>query len=136
MFSPSRPGWSPSLGGLKVTVYDVRRGRLKAEVTGMHIVVVSIHVQGNRIEEFLGATLRNDRATLKEPGVRRFDLMSQADDPARFLLVEVYDHADDHARHKEAEHYKRWAEDVEPLLAEPRARIIYKSNFPHESGWE
>ena len=102
----------------------------------MHIVVVSIHVQAEHVSAFLAATRDNIRATLKEPGVERFDLLRQADDPGRFLLVEVYRQAEDHARHKATEHYKHWASIAEPLMVEPRTRIIYESAFPRESGWE
>ncbi|HET6845584.1 MAG TPA: antibiotic biosynthesis monooxygenase [Anaerolineales bacterium] len=102
----------------------------------MHIVIVNIQVKDDRVQEFLTITQRNVSATLQEPGVRRFDLLRETLAPARFLLVEVYDTADDHARHKESAHYKRWAEEVEPLLAAPRSRTIYGSCFPHESGWE
>jgi (4S)-4-hydroxy-5-phosphonooxypentane-2,3-dione isomerase len=102
----------------------------------MHIVIVSIHVKDDRIDDFLGATQRNVQETLKEAGVRRFDLLRQADDPTRFLLVEVYRESDDHARHKDTPHYRRWADEVEPLLAAQRSRTIYESCFPRESGWE
>ena len=102
----------------------------------MHAVVISIHVRPECIKGFAAATLENVRETLKERGVARFDLLRQADDPGRFLLVEVYRQAEDHARHKETPHYKRWAAAAEPLMAEPRTRTIYESVFPKESGWE
>jgi len=34
--------------------------------------------------------MENARNSRREPGVARFDLMEQADDPARFMLYEVY----------------------------------------------
>lgn len=102
----------------------------------MHVVNVGIRVKDDRVEEFLDATLRNIRETLKEPGVRRFDLFRERATPTRFLLFEVYDAEADHARHKESAHYKRWAAQLESLLAEPRSRTIYESCFPRESGWE
>ncbi|MFH1183658.1 MAG: antibiotic biosynthesis monooxygenase [Chloroflexota bacterium] len=102
----------------------------------MHIVMVSLHVRPESINELLAVTLENIRETLKEEGVRRFDLLRQAEDPARFLLVEVYLRAEDHARHKDTAHYKRWAAAAEPLMVEPRTRIVYQSVFPKESGWE
>ena len=101
----------------------------------MHIVMVSLHIKPESINQFLAETLENVRETLKEPGVRRFDLLRQADDPARFLLVEVYLRAEDHARHKETAHYRRWAAAADPMMVEPRTRIFYQSVFPKESGW-
>lgn len=102
----------------------------------MHIVLVSIHVGVQGIGEFLAATRENVRESLKEEGVTRFDVLRNAEDQNRFLLVEVYRQAQDQARHKETAHYKRWAAAVEPLLAESRTRLIYHSVFPQESGWE
>lgn len=102
----------------------------------MHILIVSIHVKASCVDDFKAATLRNVQESLKEPRVARFDLLCEAGDPTRFLLVEVYQKAEDHAAHKQSAHYQRWAEQVEPLLAEPRSRISYESCFPRESGWE
>jgi len=101
----------------------------------MHIVHVLIHVKGDKIEEFKNASIENARNSLKEQGVARFDLIQQKDDPTRFLLVEIYRTPDDVARHKETTHYKHWQESVEPLMQEPRTRIIYQNIFPGESGW-
>ncbi len=101
----------------------------------MHIVHVFIHVKEDKIEEFRSATIENAKNSLKEQGVARFDLLQQADAPTRFLLVEVYRTSDDVAKHKETSHYKHWQETVEPLMAEPRSRIIYRNIFPDESGW-
>ena len=56
--------------------------------------------------------------------------------PRDFVLVEVYGTPEDHARHKESSHYKRWAEEVEPWLSAPRSRTIYESCLPRQSGWE
>ena len=102
----------------------------------MHIVVVSIHVKPESVAGFLEATLDNVRETLKEEGVARFDLLRESGDPTRFLLVEVYRKAEDHARHKESSHYQRWSSLAEPMMAESRTRKIYESVFAYESGWE
>ena len=101
----------------------------------MHIVHVFIHVKPDKVEEFKIATVENARNSLKEPGVARFDFNQQADDPARFVLVEVYRTVEDAAKHKETAHYNRWREAVEPLLAEARTRTVYHNVFPDETGW-
>jgi len=101
----------------------------------MHIIHVFIHVKPEKVEEFRRATIENARNSLKEQGVVRFDFIQQADGPTRFLLVEVYRTPEDSGRHKETNHYKRWREAVEPLLAEPRSRIAYRNLFPDESSW-
>ena len=101
----------------------------------MHIVHVFVHVNSEQVEAFRTATLENARESLKEPGIARFDVLQQQDDPTRFVLVEVYRTPDDPARHKETAHYNRWRETVEPLLVESRTRIIYKNLFPEDAGW-
>ena len=101
----------------------------------MHIVHVFIHVKPDQLDEFLEATAENATASLKEPGVARFDFLQQVEDASRFLLVEVYRSEQDADRHKETEHYNRWRQAVEPLLAEPRTRMVYRNILPGETGW-
>ena len=101
----------------------------------MHIVQVFIHVKDDLVEEFKTATVENARNSLQEPGITRFDLIQQVDDPTRFLLVEVYGTLDDAASHKETTHYKLWHNTVGPMMAEPRTRIAYRNVFPDEAGW-
>jgi (4S)-4-hydroxy-5-phosphonooxypentane-2,3-dione isomerase len=102
----------------------------------MHIVHVHIHVKPDLIEAFKAATLENaDKSTRNEPGVARFDIQQQADDPTRFILIEVYRAIEDAAKHKETKHYNRWREIAEPMMAEPRTRVIYTSVFPDDLGY-
>ncbi|MBM4022643.1 MAG: antibiotic biosynthesis monooxygenase, partial [Planctomycetes bacterium] len=49
----------------------------------MHIVHVFVHVRPGREPEFKRATLANAQASLMEPGVARFDVIRQQDDPTR-----------------------------------------------------
>jgi quinol monooxygenase YgiN len=70
-----------------------------------------------------------------EPGVARFDVMQQADDPTHFVLIEVYRTPEDAARHKDTKHYNIWREIAEPLMAEPRTRVVYKNIFPSDLGY-
>ncbi|UCF95491.1 MAG: antibiotic biosynthesis monooxygenase [Desulfobacterales bacterium] len=101
----------------------------------MFIVHVFVHVKSDKVEEFKSASMENARNSLQEPGVARFDVIQQQDDPRRFVLVEVYRTADDPARHKETPHYQEWRETVENMMAEPRRAIKYQNVFPGEGGW-
>ena len=56
----------------------------------MLIVHVQVHVKPDCVEAFRTATVENARNSVKEPGVARFDVVQQSDDPTRFVLVEVY----------------------------------------------
>ena len=101
----------------------------------MFIVHVFVLVKPDQVEAFKAATIENARSSVREPGLARFDVVQQMDDPTRFVLVEVYRTPDDPARHKETAHYKKWRDTVEAMLAEPRTSLKYSSVFPDEAGW-
>lgn len=96
----------------------------------MVITHVHVHVMPDRIEEFKKATLENAENSLKEPGVARFDFLQQKDDPARFVLVEIYRTAADPGRHKETAHYLKWRDAVAGMMAEPRRGVSYEALSP------
>jgi quinol monooxygenase YgiN len=102
----------------------------------MLIVHVYCHVKPEHVDAFKAASLENARESLKEPGIARFDLVQEADDPTRFALLEVYRTEADPARPKETAHYARWRDAVEDLLAEPRTRKKYLNLAPNDPGWE
>jgi quinol monooxygenase YgiN len=102
----------------------------------MLVVHVFIHVKPDQIEAFKAATLDNARHSVNEPGIARFDVIQQQDDPARFVLVEVYRTPADPDRHKATAHYACWRDAVAPMMAEPRTSIKYANVFPGESGWD
>ena len=102
----------------------------------MLIVHVFVHVQPDTVEAFKAATLDNAQHSVQEPGIVRFDVIQQQDDPTRFVLVEIYRTADDPARHKETAHYARWRDAVAGMMAEPRTSIKYAPIFPAAAGWE
>lgn len=102
----------------------------------MFIVHVFVHVKPDRIEEFKKATLENARNSVLEPGIARFDVVQHLEDPARFILVEVYRTPEDPARHKETAHYQTWRDTVENMMAESRTSIKLTNLFPDEKGWD
>ena len=101
----------------------------------MFIVHVHVRVKPERAEAFHTATLENARKSVREPGIARFDVLQDREDPARFMLVEVYRTPDDPARHKETAHYAAWRDAVADMMAEPRRSVKYANVFPDESGW-
>jgi autoinducer 2-degrading protein len=92
----------------------------------MLIVHVHIHVLREHVDGFIAATLANARASIQEPGIARFDLIQQNDDPTRFVLIEIYRTPDDPARHKATAHYATWRDAVAPMMAEPRRGVTYR----------
>jgi (4S)-4-hydroxy-5-phosphonooxypentane-2,3-dione isomerase len=101
----------------------------------MFIVHVFVDVKPDRVEDFKSASIENARNSLEEPGIARFDVIQQQDDPSRFVLVEVYRTANDPARHKETPHYQKWRESVEEMMVSPRQSIKYQNIFPGDEGW-
>ncbi len=101
----------------------------------MLIVHVHVHVKPESVDAFKRATVENARNSVKEPGIARFDVMQSTDDPARFILVEVYRSVEATAQHKETAHYQTWRDAVAPMMAEPRSAFKYANIFPGEEGW-
>ena len=102
----------------------------------MLVVHVFVHVKPGMAEAFEKATLENARNSVREPGIARFDIIRQQDDPERFVLVEVYRTSEDPGRHKETAHYQQWRDSVTDMMAEPRTSIKYTNVFPDEQGWD
>ena len=102
----------------------------------MLIVHVFVHVLPGAVDAFAAASLENARNSVLEPGVIRFDVIQQDDDPTQFLLVEIYRAPEDPARHKETAHYATWRDTVAPMMAEPRRSVKYRALFPEPAGWE
>ena len=102
----------------------------------MTVVHVFVHVKPDAVDAFTAATQENARHSVREPGVVRFDVVRQEDDPTRFVLMEIYRTAEDPARHKATAHYARWRDAVEPMMAEPRRSVRYAAVFPPPAGWE
>ena len=101
----------------------------------MFIVHVHVHVKSDSVDAFREASLENARNSVNEPGIARFDVIQQIDDPTRFLLLEVYRTPDDPAYHKETAHYQKWRDTVADMMAEPRAAVKYDNVFPDDPGW-
>jgi autoinducer 2-degrading protein len=101
----------------------------------MLVVHVHVHVKPDSVEAFKTATVANAQASVREAGIVRFDVIQQADDPTRFILVEVYRTADAPGRHKDTPHYARWRDAVVDMMAEPRASVKYANIFPIDSDW-
>jgi autoinducer 2-degrading protein len=93
----------------------------------MLVVHVFVRVKPESIQEFIAATRANAEASLREPGVARFDVVQQQDDPCRFVLVEAYRTDSAPAEHKATAHYATWRDTVAPMMAEPRQSVRHTS---------
>ena len=98
----------------------------------MFVLQVMAHVKPEYLEAFREATIRNARASRREPGIARFDVLQMEEDPLRFQLFEVYRTREDTAAHKETAHYKMWVDAVGPMLTEARTRSWWTTVDPAE----
>jgi (4S)-4-hydroxy-5-phosphonooxypentane-2,3-dione isomerase len=99
------------------------------------IVHVHIRVKTESIEAFKEACTENARQSVQEPGIARFDVIQQADDPSRFVLVEVYRTSDAANSHKDTAHYAAWRDSVASMMAEVRTSVKFSNIFPADDGW-
>jgi len=96
----------------------------------MHVTLVHVHVNGDRLADFVAATRINHEASVREPGNLRFDVLQSPDDPTRFVIYEAYDGAEGARAHKETAHYLAWREAVAPWMAEPRHGVTFVGLMP------
>ena len=101
----------------------------------MIVVLVYVNVKEDAVDAFRDAAQENARNSINEPGIARFDVIQQMDDPRRFILVEVYRSEEAQAAHKETAHYICWRDIVAPMMAEPRVGVKHLNIFPDDSGW-
>lgn len=101
----------------------------------MLIVHVNVHVKPGSEDAFLSATIENARESLKEPGIARFDVVRNVEDPSFFVLVEAYRDDQAPAAHKETAHYKTWRDRVEPMMAVARSSVRFREIHPEAGAW-
>jgi quinol monooxygenase YgiN len=101
----------------------------------MLVVHVFVQVKHEKVDAFKAATIENARNSITEPGIARFDVLQQTDDPSSFVLVEVYRTPEAAAAHKETRHYQSWRDTVAPMMAVPRTSVKYANIFPDDKGW-
>ena len=101
----------------------------------MLVVHINVRVKPEFVEAFKQATLANARESVREPGIARFDVVQQQDDPLRFVFVEAYRTPEAQAAHKETKHYQTWRDTVAPMMAEARSSTRFSNLFPDDAGW-
>ena len=84
-----------------------------------HVIVVEFRAKPDRIEDFAALLDRHSRASLAEEGCLVFDVTQDPDDPAAFVLYEVYRDEATHRAHRETEHFKRFAAEAPGMVEQP-----------------
>ena len=99
------------------------------------VVHVDVAVIPDQIEGFLAATEENAHASRHEPGIVRFDVLSDRADPGHVVLVEIYRDEEAAAAHKDTGHYQRWRDIVAPMMARPRQATALHQHVPEDADW-
>jgi (4S)-4-hydroxy-5-phosphonooxypentane-2,3-dione isomerase len=96
----------------------------------MIAVVVHLHVKSESLDQFIAETKMNARNSRQEPGVVRFDVIQEVDDPSRFALFELYRDEQAIEAHRGTAHYAKWRDAVPAFLVTERTRTIYRTIEP------
>lgn len=99
------------------------------------IVHVDVALLPERTDAFLAATEENATASRQEPGIVRFDVLTDLGDPCHVVLVEVYRNEQAAAAHKETAHYALWRDTVASMMARPRQSVRFSNASPDDAGW-
>lgn len=89
----------------------------------MVVTIVHVYVKPENIDAFIEASTINHNNSVKEQGNLRFDLLQDANNPAKFVLYEAYENDETAAAHKQTAHYLEWRETVAPWMDQPREGI-------------
>ncbi len=89
----------------------------------MIATIVMVDVLPEYVDAFIEITKYNAENSRKEAANIRFDFLRDNKDPNKFMLYEVFEDEAAVLRHKETEHYNKWRETVEPMMASRRVGI-------------
>lgn len=101
----------------------------------MLVVHVHVYVNEGDVEAFKTATIENARNSVQEPGIARFDVIQDNEEPTHFILVEVYRSVEATVAHKETPHYAAWRDAVAQMMAKPRTSVKFTNVYPPDAGW-
>ena len=101
----------------------------------MLIAHINIRVKPESLDAFIAASLENAQASLREPGIARFDVLQDPANPTSFVFIEAYRTPDAPAAHRASAHYLKWRDAVADMMAEPRARIELSNLFPKDDAF-
>lgn len=102
----------------------------------MHVLVVTIDIQPDRIADFLKA-MRADAvgSVTREPGCLRFDIIQDEQKPSRIYLYEVYANKDAFDAHLKTPHFLTWQDAVKNWFASPPVVGAGPNIFPPDTDW-
>ena len=93
------------------------------------------YIKPEWISAYQAAILENARQTLPEPGVLRFDVFQDQNDPGHFSLLEVYADAEAREIHLQSAHFLKFKATVlgQEMFAQKGSGDEFKQLFPEVS---
>ena len=92
---------------------------------GALVITWSEHeIYADQVESYLAATLEHVAQTVLEPGNLRFDVLSDPEDPHRFILYEVYVDEAAQQAHLASDHFRAWKAAVRGAIASGTVRKL------------
>lgn len=113
-----------AFGVIGVIVLPLPGQRVAAQSAGMYVNAVDLDIVPTEREKYLAAITENGAAAAREPGCRRFDILSLASDPNHFFLYEVYDSEAAFKAHRETEHFKKYMAATGNMVAKRLSRTM------------
>ena len=96
--------------------------RAAAQSAGMLVNVVDFDIVPAEREKYLAAVTENGKASVMEPGCKRFDILTLASDPNHIVLYEVYENEAAVQAHRATDHFKKYAATTKDMVAKREAR--------------
>ncbi len=85
----------------------------------MFIVHVFVHVKEDQIDAFKEATKENANSSAEEPGIARFDVIQQLDDPTRFVALLEFDDEDAKLRFLDSDAFAEYRDGATGRFSAP-----------------
>ncbi|MFA5291980.1 MAG: antibiotic biosynthesis monooxygenase [Phycisphaerae bacterium] len=98
----------------------------------MFVVHINIQVRPEYIEEFKQICIENAQNSVKELGIKRFDVLQQSENPTHFVLVEAYTDETGVVHHKQTAHYNKWRSEAERMILGERTRTKFTPIWPEK----
>ena len=98
-----------------------------------YINLVEMVVIPSELPRFLEIARENAAATIKDPGVREFNITQLATNPNHVFFYEVYDNEAVVIAHRATDHFKKYQAESASMIADRSARLMGAVEF-HSNG--
>lgn len=102
----------------------------------MYVILGTIRVRPEHLDDFVENVRRHAAASAQEPGCVRFEVLQDAADPTTICLFEVFRSEDDLHVHRQQDYYKRWMEMSRDWRdTSTYSRRVLRNVYPDDSGY-